>query len=406
MSTSLLGRGAFSLAALGLLAALAPAASAQPVPDQYIVVLRANANARDVANAHGLAARSEYDGALNGFAAHVPAARLRALQNDPRVSYVEQDQVMAASEQTLPTGVDRSEGDQSSTAAGNGSGSISVGIAIIDTGIASHADLNLVGGINFANAGKKGNNKFADGNGHGTHVAGSAAAKDDANGVVGVAPGAPLTAVRVLDNDGSGFTSWVIAGIDWVRKNAAARGIKVANMSLGGGGSTALDSAVSDAIAAGVVFAVAAGNENQDAGNTSPARVGPAITVSCVADSDGAPGGLGGSFLRHNTTSTIPETDDTLATFSNWGSVVDIAAPGVNINSTWLAGGYRSISGTSMASPHVAGAAALYLSGNPGASTGAVRNALVEAGQAQGTANGFTGDRDAFPEPLLWLAGF
>jgi subtilisin family serine protease len=195
-------------------------------------------------------------------------------------------------------------------------------------------------------------------------VAGTVAALDNGNGVVGVAPGARLYAVKVLNSQGSGYTSWIVAGIDWVTARAST--IEVANMSLGGTGYSAAEyNAIQGAVNAGVAFAVAAGNSDADASGFSPGGFDNVLSVSALADFDGAPGGNGSSTCRS-------DVDDTLADFSNWGSPVDIAAPGVCILSTYPLekGSYGTISGTSMASPHVAGALALLASSsNPANAT-------------------------------------
>ncbi|HEY0735068.1 MAG TPA: S8 family serine peptidase, partial [Herpetosiphonaceae bacterium] len=249
-----------------------------------------------------------------------------------------------------------------------------VDVAIIDTGIqTNHPDLNVVGGRNCSTG-----SSYADGHGHGTHVAGTVAAKDDTNGVVGVAPGARLWAVRVLNNSGSGTTSSVICGIDWVTANAGT--IEVANMSLGGsgtdsncGGSDIYHNAICASVNAGVTYAVAAGNSAANANSFRPATYNEVITVSALADFNGEPGGGAAATCR-------ADVDDTFADFSNYGADVDIIAPGVCILSTWKGSGYNTISGTSMASPHVAGAAALYKANNPGATPAQVKTAIQNAG--------------------------
>ena len=392
------------------------------VPDHYIVTLSAVSNSASVANEmaqqHGLSVRHVYRHALTGFAARIPAGRLAALQRDSRVIAVMADSHVSINKrcatppcggggkdeedpptvapQVIPTGVLRINGDISSTVAGNGSGSVNVDVAVIDTGISNHSDLNIVGGINCSK-GKA--TKFADGNGHGTHVAGTVAARDNDHGVVGVAPGARLWAVRVLNNAGSGFTSDIICGIDFVTANASL--IEVANMSLGGGGtdtgcsSNAYHQAICNSVAAGVTYVVAAGNSFEDAANHRPAAFDEVITVSALADFDGERGGLGSATCR-------TDEDDTFANFSNYGADVDIIAPGVCIESTWNDGAYNTISGTSMASPHVAGAAALYKAANPAATPAAVRAALIGSGSNDWNSNQ---DPDGLKEPLLDITG-
>jgi subtilisin len=287
------------------------------------------------------------------------------VRSDSRVNYVAADRDVSIAAQTLPTGINRIDGELSTTVSGNGSGSVNVDVAAIDTGIdIDHPDLNVVGGMNCSTG-----RSFDDSNGHGSHVAGTIAAKDDAQGVVGVAPGARLHAVRVLNPPGSGSFSSVICGIDWVTASASV--IEVASMSLGGTGSEPsgggcntgdpLHDAVCNSVAAGVTYAVAAGNESDDAANHVPAAYDEVITVSALADFDGLPGRLGSPTCRG-------DVDDTFANFSNFGADVDLIAPGVCILSTYKRGGYATISGTSMAAPHFAGAAALYESTHPGAS--------------------------------------
>ncbi len=369
-------------------------AAGDPIPGRYIVVLKADANAAAVAAGHGLAPDMVYTHALNGFAGVIPAARLRALLRDPQVDWVEVDQVVTTGAQTLPWGVDRVDADLNATAKINYSDErVNVDIAIIDTGIQLlHPDLNVFKNVSFVTGAKTGN----DDNGHGTHVAGTAAALDNGVGVVGVAPGARLWAVKVLNKNGSGFMSGVIKGVDYVTGKAAE--IEVANMSLGGGNSVALNSAIANSAAKGVVYAVAAGNSGADAGGTSPANSPDVLCVSAIVDTDGKPGGFGGA--------TSYGADDTFATFSNFGAVVDIAAPGVKVLSTYKGGAYATFSGTSMASPHVAGAVGLYLATRlkptDAAGATAVRNAIIAVGIPQSDVRGFTGDPDLYPERLLY----
>jgi subtilisin len=390
------------------------AAPSAAIPDQYIVVFKdsvpdAPGKARALAAQHGLALRHAYSYALKGFAAVIPAAHLAAVQANPDVAAVVADEVVSlgpisakakpgggGGPQQLPTGIDRIDGELSSTISGNGSGSVNVDVAVIDTGIdIDHPDLNVVGGVNCSTG-----TSYDDGNGHGSHVAGTIGAKDDGIGVVGVAPGARLWAVRVLNNAGSGSWSDIICGVDWV--TARANTIEVANMSLGGTGSDGscashpLHQAICNSVAAGVTYAVAAGNESDDAKNHVPAAYDQVITVSALADFNGALGGGAAATCRS-------DVDDTFADFSNFGADVDIIAPGVCIYSTWKGGGYNTISGTSMATPHVTGAAALYKSTHPSASPDGVKNALQSAGNLNWNTST---DPDSTHERLLNVDSF
>jgi subtilisin family serine protease len=300
----------------------------------------------------GFRATHVYSAALRGFAARLTAQQIGALENHPLVAYLELDGVMTTRAQQIPWGIDRVDADLSSTQAGNGEGAISnVAVYIIDTGIdVGHDDLNVLAHVkmlpfpNFLNK---------DCNGHGTHVAGTASGIDNTTHVVGVAPGAALFGIKVLSCTGSGSTSRVIKGVDLVTANGPKPG--VVNMSLGGTPNQALDDAVINSVNAGFFYAVAAGNSGIDACNESPARLGPVSGVMSVAATD------------------INEQE---ASFSNYGSCVDIWAPGVDIPSTWIGGGTNTISGTSMASPHVAGAAALFLSSNPAATPAQIESAI------------------------------
>ncbi|MFO7538971.1 MAG: S8 family peptidase [Chloroflexota bacterium] len=406
-------------------------ASGDYIPNQYIVKLQPHINSQAasqaLASTHNMGVGQVYSHAFNGFSAHIPQGRLNALQNDPRVVSIVPDEVLYISQppcgtpnggpcppddddgggndgggdstQVIPTGINRIFAPNSSFNIGSGTANFSgVEVAVIDSGIdGNHPDLNVLGGINFSGGPS---HRWSDGNGHGTHVAGTIAALDNDFGVVGVAPGAGLWAVKVCGNSGSCSLSAIIAGIDWVTANANR--ISVANMSLGGTGSPGsctdggYREAVCNSVAAGVTYVVAAGNSAADAANFRPANFPEVITVSALADFDGLPGGLGSPTCR-------TDTDDTLANFSNYGSVVDLIAPGVCILSTWPSNSYNTISGTSMASPHVAGAAALYIHQNPGASPAQVRNALVNAGNYNWDNST---DPDGIKEPLLDVGGF
>jgi subtilisin len=338
---------------------------------------------------------------LNGFSIKVPNERvLEAIQRNPNVEYIEQDMEVQAFAQLLPRGINRVDGDISSTKSGNGEGRVDVDIAILDTGIQlSHPDLSVYRQKSLVSYTTSAN----DDNGHGTHVAGIAAAKDNSIGVVGVAPGARLWAIKVLSSSGSGSISTIIKGIDYVTQNAAQ--IDIANMSLGCEcTSTSLNTAISNSVKAGITYVVAAGNSGENAASFSPANHPSVIAVSAIVDTDGKCGGKG--------VSTKYGGDDRFASFSNYGSVVDMAAPGVSIYSTYKGSTYATLSGTSMASPHIAGAAALYDATHPGVSPSSIANALKSAGSkpstvCDGRGHGyFSGDLDAYREPLLYVNPF
>ena len=320
------------------LLALSP--GAQAIQDAYIVVLRDGADPRAVAAAAGVAPKFVYS-VISGFAGTMTAAQVSGLQRNPQVAYIEPDQVVTAVTDQLNAtwGLDRInqrdlplDGKYSYTYTGDG-----VRAYIIDTGIdAAHSQFLRSDGTsraqNVYNA--ISGETSSDCNGHGTHVAGTVGAK-----TYGVAKLSLLRGVKVLSCSGSGSSSGVLAGIDWVRVNHVKPA--VANMSLGGGFSQAENDAVVNLSNAGVFVAVAAGNENQDACNVSPASAGYGTAVTTVNASD---------------------RTDTRASFSNYGKCTDIYAPGVGITSAWIGSGStetNTISGTSMASPHVAGVSAL-----------------------------------------------
>ena len=408
---------ALLLATLSFVPAVAAGPPVNRGPATHIVVFHdgvdADAASLDLVGRHGLTREFVYKNVLRGASFIIPPGRLADVQSDPRVAFVERNQIVQAFPQVVPTGINRIDADLNSPADIDGVDvRVDVDIAIIDTGIdLDHPDLNVFVHVNcarggpFGGDGKTGGSEGDDGNGHGTHVAGTAAALDNGIGVVGVAPGARLWAVRVLDNNGSGWMSWIIGGIDWVTDNADH--IDVANMSLGCEcDSAALDIAIASSVAEGIVYTVAAGNNMKNAATFSPANHPDVITVSAIADFDGVGGGSNDQTVAF---SICTETeDDSFACFSNYGEVVEIAAPGVNILSTWNNGGYYTISGTSMASPHAAGAAALNIAinGKPTDKAGAdaIRDALIAAGTPQSDPDGFTGDPDGHPEPLLNVA--
>jgi subtilisin family serine protease len=403
-STALVG----SVLGSGIAAAApaVPAVTGDAAP--YIVVLEDGADARSFATAQtdrlGLDVGHVYGAALDGFSATMTPAAATALRALPVVASVQRDTKVSATAQKTPTGVDRADAEQSPTAKINGADErVDVDVAVIDTGAdLDHPDLNIY------RAGAKNCSTLAlspeDLHGHGTHVSGTIGALDNGAGVVGVAPGARIWPVKVLSDLGTGLNSDVICGIDYV--TAHADEIEVANMSLGGAGSDdgncgrtdgdAMHEAICAATDAGITFVVAAGNDSADAAESTPAAYDEVITVSALADFNGQPGGGAASTCR-------ADEDDTFASFSNYGADVDIIAPGVCIESTWMNGGYNTISGTSMASPHVAGGAALYAATHPSATPAQVKAALQSAGTTD-WAN--ADDPDGTKEKLLNVATY
>jgi subtilisin family serine protease len=345
-SGSLLRRSAPVLAAAvvatGALAA--PAAAAPPERTAVIVQMTpgsdAAAEARRAAGDGGSVSHV-YRSAFTGFAGSFTQNAINGLRHNPRVTLIEADGMATTAETAASWGLDRIDQQRlplNGTYNFPGSAGGGVTAYIIDTGVAGTSDLDQVrAGFDAITAGGTG---AGDCNGHGTHVAGTVAGTR-----YGVAKQATVVPVRVLDCAGSGSWSGIIAGLDWVvRDHAATGGPAVANMSLGGAANTSVDTAVRNAIANGVTVAVAAGNSNTNACTTSPARVGEAITTAAT------------------------DRTDKRASFSNYGSCVDLFAPGVNITSAWIGGATatKTISGTSMATPHVAGAAAVLLSRQSG----------------------------------------
>lgn len=376
-----------------------------PAPGRYIVVLedsvgQPGAVASEQAKREDGQVGHVYRAALKGYSVSgLSRSDAKELREDPRVKYVEPDRKLELNGQTIPTGISRVLATQSPTADidGKDDARVNVDVAVIDSGIDhSHPDLDVVQRIDCVeSSGPCVTASASEWYYHGTHVAGIIGAIDDENGVVGVAPGARLWDVQVFNVNGEGFTSWTLAGINWVTEHATE--IEVANMSLGGAGtSLAQEEALEKSLTAGVANVAAAGNQGLNAEARNPARSPHVITVSALADYDGAAGG------KATPACSNQGADDTHAIFSNWGGAVDLSAPGVCINSTMPGSKYANKYGTSFATPHVAGAVALLASkSNPGskADVEGIRDALIDGGSLAWNDT----SEDGAPEPVLYL---
>ncbi|HEV8172950.1 MAG TPA: S8 family serine peptidase [Actinoplanes sp.] len=353
------------------------AGTATAVPGSYIVVLtdatvREGLTPTSLARTYGAQVRQTFGAALHGFEAGMSEAAAKRFAADRRVAFVEQNQFVSllTTQSNATWGLDRIDQRNrplNGTYTYPSTAGAGVTAYVIDTGIKySHTDFGGRATPGYDAVGSGG----VDCNGHGTHVAGTIGGK-----TYGVAKSVSLVGVRVLNCSGRGTNAGVIAGVDWVTQNAHKPA--VANMSLGGGASTALDNAVTASINSGVSYALAAGNSNANACSTSPARVAPAITVGATTNTDAR------------------------ASYSNYGTCLDIFAPGSSITSDWYSSdtATKTISGTSMASPHVAGAAALVLGQNPSFTPAQVRDSLV----ATATPNVVTSPGSGSPNRLLYV---
>ena len=390
----------------------APAADGRPdITGRYIVMLRSGSDTAAVVEKarkrDGVKADRSFARTFRGFSAKLDAKQKGELIADPSVLAVVPDGIVQMT-QTIPTGVSRVGGQLSDVAGIDGQDQrVDADVAIVDTGIAAHPDLNVAGGYNCSTADHA---AWRDKNNHGTHVAGIVAALDNSFGVVGVAPGARVWGVKILNDDGYGLISWYICGLDWILaqrdpSDSSRPLFEAVNMSVTKDGSDdhncgltnhdPLHQAICRVVAGGITVVAAAANDSHNASRNIPASYDEVLTVSALADTDGRPGGLGGN--RCFSWGGY-DSDDTFADFSNFGLDVDIMAPGKCIMSTVPGPGYAYMSGTSMAAPTVAGAVALYKSSRPKATPLEVREALRFLGNLNWKTSS---DPDPYHEPLL-----
>jgi len=420
-----------------------PVPQTQAVADQTSGVARkvdtgkVNAHVRDIEARTGVSVDDVYSSAVGGFSAQLTPPQSAAIAADPSVAAVMPDvpvslqdvddpndaglggsvRTTANPSERVQPGVKRigARSPQLDALTANGF-RINADVAIIDTGIQrDHPDLNVVGGYNCTSRDRT---KWDDNNGHGTHVAGIVGALDNRVGVTGVAPGVRLWSVKVLDSTGHGFLSWVVCGVDWVtaqrdRSNPSRPLIEVANMSLafslpggddgncGKNNNDTLHMAICRSVDRGTVYVAAAGNDSENVRHTRPAAYDEVITVSAMADYDGRGGGHG--YPAESCPYWSPEPDDAFTSFSNYGADVDLIAPGKCVLSTYIGSRYAWMSGTSMATPHVTGAVAVYRMLYPRATPAQVQMALEAVGTHDWRSNT---DPDPDHEPAVWIGQF
>jgi subtilisin family serine protease len=420
-------RWVVAAAVVGALLALPATAGAfgRPVPDRYVVVLEDSASVTAVTRAHealGVELGHTYRHALKGYSATIPDAVVDNVKADPLVAYVVQDREGSPiAAQTFPTGPDRIDADLGVQLANDGQGETPGDVAVFDTGIQStHPDLNVAGGVNCVGPVDPYNDgTYNDAHGHGTHVAGIIGAKDDAEGVVGSAPGVRLWSVRVLNSLAVGSISSQICGIDWVTANGPSLGIRVVNSSMrsyttgddGDCGQTAnnpVHQAICASTAAGILWVFSVGNNNTDFGTQGGANYDQVLAVTAAADANGRPdvGSTAtftcqGPLQGRKRTTYASEVDDRHGSYSNYATSAEdqahtIAAPGSCIYSTYKNSSYEFMSGTSMAAPSAAASAHLCIvsgrcAGTPAETIQRLR-ADAEAYSAANPSWGFTGD--------------
>ena len=423
MSRAGVGLALAGLLATAALAVHASGAAAQATTSHVVLyhdAVQPLAKTAELERAHGFRAEHRYVAAVKGFAARLSPTQRARVAADPDVASLHEDREVRL---IAPVSLRRTKSGPSGVRRiGGGTKAAAVAVAVLDTGIdLHHPALNVESGATCI-AGQRRTTPAQDDNGHGTHVAGTIGAKDAA-GVVGVAPGTKLYAVKVLNASGSGTTAQAICGIDWVTANAAKLHLKVASLSFGTPGTSdgdcgrangdPLHRAICRSVEAGVTYVVAAGNDGADLGAFVPAAYPEVLTVTAMSDSDGAPGGRGAA-----PTCKADERDDAFARFSNYASDAAeaahvIAAPGVCITSTWPGGRYATISGTSMSTQHVSGAVALCI--GSGACSGApaqvIATVRADAARHATARNGFAGDpNDPVPRRwfgyLVWAGGY